>query len=359
MKVRFYSLLIFLFGAWVVNAQDIHFSQFYLSPLTLNPALTGNFNGLYRITGIYRDQWPGLAGGKAVFVTPSIGVDFSLLRNKIKHGALGVGVVFVNDEQNGGLFNTNTILASVAYNMLLGPKFQWGVGLQGGIISEKINFNQFTFNDGYYVDPTGSLSYNASLVDETFGKTKPKGQFNAGIFLKYSITDKIRVYAGYALQNLTQYKAITVTTPPASGSNSASAFNTPIGNVLHGGFEFDIKDQGILIPGILYQNQAKADETNFGLTYGIHVIRDPEKRFTIYFGLWNRINTGNYTLIPKVGFEWKGFRAGFAYDAPLTDQLSDHNTIGGPYAQAFELALSYVGRLIPHHENNYLFNPFY
>ena len=38
--------------------QDPNFSQFFASPLTLNPALTGKFDGLYRIAGNYRNQWP-------------------------------------------------------------------------------------------------------------------------------------------------------------------------------------------------------------------------------------------------------------------------------------------------------------
>ena len=42
---------------WQVSAQDLHFSQFYASPLTLNPALTGALNGRYRMAMIYRDQW--------------------------------------------------------------------------------------------------------------------------------------------------------------------------------------------------------------------------------------------------------------------------------------------------------------
>ena len=33
-----------LFVAVVANAQDPHFSQFFSSPLTLNPAFTGKFN---------------------------------------------------------------------------------------------------------------------------------------------------------------------------------------------------------------------------------------------------------------------------------------------------------------------------
>ena len=130
MKLRFYAILTLLFATFAVNAQDIHFSQFYSSPLTLNPALTGNFNGFYRVTGIYRNQYPGLSNNKPVFSTPSVSVDLSLLRDKIKNGALGVGIVFYNDQQNGKTFNQNQILLSLAYNMGFGPKnkFQLGLG---------------------------------------------------------------------------------------------------------------------------------------------------------------------------------------------------------------------------------------
>ena len=70
--------------------RDIHYSQYYASPLTLNPALTGKFNGYYRATAIYRDQWRNVNGGEAVFMTPSASIDFSLLKDKLSTDALGV-----------------------------------------------------------------------------------------------------------------------------------------------------------------------------------------------------------------------------------------------------------------------------
>src|SRR3546814_4214408 len=38
-------------------AQDPHLSQYYSSPLFLNPALTGMFNGEFRISGNQKTQW--------------------------------------------------------------------------------------------------------------------------------------------------------------------------------------------------------------------------------------------------------------------------------------------------------------
>ncbi len=351
MKVRFYAILALLLGVTVANAQDIHFSQFYSSPLTLNPALTGNFNGFYRISGIYRNQWPGLTASRPAFSTPSVSLDFALLREKIKKGSLGVGVVFFNDQQNGKTFNQNQILASVAYNMGFGSKgiFQLGLGFQGGIAMTKMDFSKFEFGDSYNPD----LTYNPSLNPESFNSgNKIKGVFNAGIFLKSEFHKGMRVYAGYSFNNATNYKQDFL-------ANSSKVYRLPFRHTVHGGFEFDIKDAAVLIPGVLFQTQAKAKETNFGLTAGIHVIKDPAKRATFYLGLWNRLNTGNYTMIPKVGFEWKGFRAGFAYDIHLSKQYGDYKDIGGKLPQGFEVTLSYIGNIFVPKEDNYLFNPRY
>lgn len=36
---------------------DPHFSQYYVYPSYLNPALTGAFSGQYRVAGVFRNQW--------------------------------------------------------------------------------------------------------------------------------------------------------------------------------------------------------------------------------------------------------------------------------------------------------------
>ncbi|HWC54182.1 MAG TPA: type IX secretion system membrane protein PorP/SprF, partial [Chitinophagaceae bacterium] len=62
------------------NAQDPNFSQFFASPLTLNPALTGKFDGVYRVAGNYRNQWPTINNA---FTTATASIDFGILKNRI------------------------------------------------------------------------------------------------------------------------------------------------------------------------------------------------------------------------------------------------------------------------------------
>ncbi|HOA38555.1 MAG TPA: type IX secretion system membrane protein PorP/SprF, partial [Flavihumibacter sp.] len=54
--MRTATLILLTLGLFTtaLKAQDPHFSQFFASPLTLNPAYTGKFNGTVRVSGNYR-----------------------------------------------------------------------------------------------------------------------------------------------------------------------------------------------------------------------------------------------------------------------------------------------------------------
>src|SRR6187399_1183164 len=80
-------------------AQDIHFSQFYNSPLTLNPALTGKMNGMLRFALSCRNQWYALTNGKTPFATYAGSFDMPI---RFRKDALGVGLVIVNDQAGEG-----------------------------------------------------------------------------------------------------------------------------------------------------------------------------------------------------------------------------------------------------------------
>ena len=90
------GLLFFAFISLSVatNAQDIHFTQFYLTPLNTNPAYTGAFEGTFRLSGIYRDQFAGVLNSNP-FRTPSFGVDAPLIKGLGKRDWIGVGGVFL------------------------------------------------------------------------------------------------------------------------------------------------------------------------------------------------------------------------------------------------------------------------
>src|ERR1700742_3575733 len=78
-------------------AQDVHFTQYFTSPLTLNPALTGLINEDLRIAANYRSQWGTVSN--TPYVTGTFSFDAALLKNKLPDGdALGFGLMALYDQ---------------------------------------------------------------------------------------------------------------------------------------------------------------------------------------------------------------------------------------------------------------------
>lgn len=342
--------LCMLFAVGSMFAQDIHFSQFYASPLTLNPSLTGKFNGLYRVTAIYRDQWRPLIGSDA-FMTPSLSVDFSLLKNKLKTDALGVGAVVFYDQ--AGNFKTLKAGLSLAYHKGLDKKgnYRIGLGVQGLYGSKSID-PDFTFGEELGAIPTfmddgmlAAAQANASI------------DMNAGAIFDAKFTDWMQFYVGYSFMNILQHTDDFI----ANGSGNGD-FKTPYRHVAHGGFEFEINKKWLIIPGALYQTTVKSREINFGNTFGYKITNQKSKSTTILLGAWYRLgnndlgNTG--AAIVKGGLDFQNFRLTGAYDLGVGQLKADSKAAVGRLPTAFEIAISYFGQGgTPTKPDTYLFNP--
>ena len=130
MKKILSSLLVCVALVSVSIAQDPNFSQFFASPLTLNPALTGKFDGVVRVAGNFRNQWPTINNA---FVTKTASVDFGILKNRLSEiDQLGVGILGVSDNAGDGVLVTNYGGLSLAYHKGLDEDgyHQIGAGFQ-------------------------------------------------------------------------------------------------------------------------------------------------------------------------------------------------------------------------------------
>src|SRR5688500_8890138 len=88
-----------------VAGQTHHFSQFYSTPLLVNPAATGLTAGPYRLAGNYRSQWN--AGGSP-YTTFTFSGDAHILSQSLPEGnRLGLGLVLLNDKTLDGAVQTN------------------------------------------------------------------------------------------------------------------------------------------------------------------------------------------------------------------------------------------------------------
>ncbi|MCB9227234.1 MAG: PorP/SprF family type IX secretion system membrane protein [Chitinophagales bacterium] len=347
MKIRLFTLLAVLFTFLATNhleAQDIHFSQYYASPLTLNPALTGKFDGLWRVNAIYRDQYRNAVSNNPLpYMTPSFSVDFSLLKNKLKTDALGVGAMVFYDKVGG--LNTLKAGLSLAYHKGLDKnnRYHLALGLQGVYGNRQIN--------GDYLFEEDILSGGLPGYDDmnlTNQKAVNSVDMTAGALFDAKFTDWMTFYAGYSFFNVLRHKDDFITTKDNQ---------TPFRHVAHGGFEFEIKKKWLILPGALYQTTVKTKEINFGSTFGYKLLTKKEKTAKIFLGAWYRWDVA---VIAKAGFDFENFRLSGAYDIGTGAFGKDlKNDTGARMPNAFEIAVSYIG---PYKNksvttNTYLFNP--
>ncbi|MBK7093551.1 MAG: type IX secretion system membrane protein PorP/SprF [Saprospiraceae bacterium] len=101
-----------------LTAQDIHFSQFYMSPLNLNPALTGVSNCTGRVIANFRNQWsPVLKSG--AYNTFSMSYDQKMPVGRYDY--FGIGGTFWGDV--AGTHNYGTMRGKFQPHMLN----KWGI----------------------------------------------------------------------------------------------------------------------------------------------------------------------------------------------------------------------------------------
>ena len=159
-------------------AQDPNFSQFFVSPLTLNPALTGKFNGNFRVAGNYRDQWPEIS---KAFITSTISFDLPILTGKISDlDTWGIGVMAMTDKTANGVLSGNFISLTTAYHKGIDEDGlqQIGIGFQGTFSNKRLDGTKLNFldeldqNGGWSIPSSESVDnrqVNTSYVDFSVG----------------------------------------------------------------------------------------------------------------------------------------------------------------------------------------------
>ena len=120
-----------------VGGQDIHYSQFFNSPLNLNPGLTGIYNGDVRVQANYRSQW---ANVPVDYVSGAIGIDFKRKPNA-KNNFLGYGLL-LNFDQAGDLnLGWTGGNAFASYSLKVGQHNYITPGVTLGYYSRNYNAN--------------------------------------------------------------------------------------------------------------------------------------------------------------------------------------------------------------------------
>lgn len=311
-KKIFFTQIIML-AAYCVHAQDLHFSQFFNSPLTTNPANTGFIpDADYRIGVNYRNQWSSLMS--APYKTMSAFGDAQLFRDKLENGWLGVGGVLLSDVAGSGSLKSNKFYGSVAYHQMLGNSSLLSAGFNLGYVSKRIDQTNLKFPDqfdGKFFDGTRPTDVQFTNLNIDYF------DMQAGINYAYFPQENVYINAGYSVHHVNK------------PTESFFGDETKAGklDMRHIGFInaiLKVTPRVIINPNVYFTTQTKAMEITGGINANYNLSEFGEQQ--LIFGLYYRYKDA---FIPMAGLELKKISFTFSYDATASSLKDFNNYRGG------------------------------
>lgn len=336
MKKNFYLLILaglMLLGT-EATGQDIHFSQFYQAPLTLNPALTGVMNCNTRIVGNYRNQWSPVIPGRA-YNTYSVSYDQKLPVGRYDN--FGFGLNLWGDVAGQLDFQTLTAKLSGAYaRRVAGTRRESHyvvVGAEVGLSQRSIDFLKAQWptqvDSEFNFDPSIDPGEDFNNIDDQF----LFGDIGLGV-LWFSVLDKTsNFYIGGAITHLNQANLSFYNDDIVSYFTKA---------VLHGGGEFPLSYGRVsVLPGAVAFFQGPSMEINAGASVRFYMGASADDQ-SFQLGAWYRIANHfeeaftSDALILSTRFDYQNFGIGFSYDINVSSLRQASNANG-----SFEFSMIY------------------
>ncbi|MEO7445958.1 MAG: PorP/SprF family type IX secretion system membrane protein [Ferruginibacter sp.] len=302
MNVKVFYTLMLACSFGFAGAQDLHFSQFFNSPLTTNPANTGFIpDADYRLGAHFRTQWNSLINNP--YKTMSAFGDAQLFRDKLDNGWLGVGGVVLSDVAGSGNLRSTKVYGSVAYHQMLGLSSLLSAGFNVGYANKRIDQTNLKFPDqfdGKFFDNTLPTSVvlannNVSYFD-----------LQAGINYAYFPQENVYINAGYSIHHVNRPKETFFADQTNNGI-------IPMRHIAFVNAILKVNERVIINPNVYFTTQAKSVELQGGINANYNLSEAGEKQ--LIAGLYYRYNDA---VIPMIGFEINNVRFTFSYDATIS-----------------------------------------
>lgn len=313
-----YMIVLCCWISFSATSQDVHFSQFYMNPVYLNPALTGNFDGDWRFSANQRSQWRSVS---RPFNTIAISAE-----NKEELLLLGLyhGINLFHDASGDGNFRTIEMNISTAYDVPIDADSAHIItpALQIGFNHRRIDFSQLNFNNqfnGFYYDPTLPTM-------ETFETASLTGMSLAlGLAYKWQKEPRKRLVAGLGWFNIPQAK---------QSFYGNELIERDRRFAIHAKADYDLNFEWDLQPGLFMQFQGTYREIVFGSNVR-YIYKDKKGEYIApYAGLWFRNKDAIYAV---AGAYYNNWIAGVSYDVNLSQLAPASNVRGG-----LEFSVQYI-----------------
>lgn len=316
-----FCLFLVISALLAAKAQDPNFSQFFASPLTLNPALTGKFDGIFRVAGNYRNQWPTINNA---YTTYTASIDAGILKNNIpEFDQFGVGLLAFSDKSGNGVLQNNSIGISTAYHKALDENgySQLGLGFQGSYVNKRLDVTKVKFEDQLRSDGFTGFT-NEFFTQEQLSLSY--FDMNVGLLYNGSSDGNNNYYVGASMYHITR--------PKETFSGGQYVLDPRV--TLQAGGKLPLADNNAVHFSAIHSRQANAVNTVIGGAYMLNANGDLQNPTNLYLGTWFRLGDA---IIPYIGLEFGNFHIGATYDVNTSSLKPGSNMRGGA-----EFSLIYI-----------------
>lgn len=330
---QFVILFLVLWNS-VVLAQDIHLSQFYNQDHLLNPAKVGDYDGDFRITANYRNQWRQL--NKQPISTYILSFDHIFFWDKYQFNA---GIMVTSDRFQGeensyitGLpftynVNSNKVLLSLSHTFnyhknILRAGLQTGVIMSSSDPTSQTFPNQWDYQSGDFTNKIPNLESqikpSQNYIDLNLGGSWTKRYAFGTPKVGFSINHINRPKDSYFKNDKERLRARKV---------FFTEINVPLNIRLN------------LQPKFLWMWTAKANDLLIGSN--LQVTTNSKVVPSFYFGVHYRHGILRIfdAVIPTIGFTYKKYAVGLSYDVNLSSLSTGTDSRKG----SFEFSIIYTG----------------
>jgi type IX secretion system PorP/SprF family membrane protein len=320
--------LIALFFPGIMNAQDPSFSQFFASPLNINPALTGNINADWRVISNFRNQWIGPA---SPYVTGTASYDSKMFQKKYpgmeEGNVFAGGAMFMFDRAMAGVVKSSYASLNMSYKMKLthgNTKHKLGAGFGINYGHRRIDYGGVDFEEQF----TG-FGFNTNLPtgESNLSSMKPYISVNTGLI--YSVTSEA--------SNLDIGVSMFHVNKPRQTFLKDENQNLAPRKVIHANYERFLNENLVLNTNAIYQSQSDATYYSFGAALGYYL--PAENSLMLNAGIWY---WSKNAVIPYIGLAYQDYQFGISYDV-TTSKLNRAND----KPNTWELSLIVRGRNKP------------
>jgi type IX secretion system PorP/SprF family membrane protein len=255
-------LYVFVLIAIQSKAQDPSFSQFFSSPLNINPSLTANINADWRAIANFRDQWISPA---SPYATGTISYDAKMFQKKFpgmeEGNIFGLGGMLMYDKAMGGVVKSTYASLNMSYRVKLidgETKHRLGAGFGAIYGHRRIDFGGIDFEEQF----TG-YGFNTNLPTGENSLSSMKPYFSVSTGLLYSITS--------ANSNFDiGVSAFHVNKPKQTFLKDENQY-LPMRKVIHANFETFLSQSVVLSTNAIYQSQETANYFSVGGALGYYL----------------------------------------------------------------------------------------